>query len=386
VRALKKAKVLIVGAFPPPEREVFGGVVTSCRALVDSTFSERFELILVDSTQLSNPPPPLWRRVLRAARRLLVFLGQMVRSRPHAVVLFASPGASLVEKGAMAWLARPFAIPALIFPRGAETIDLAAASKAHRFATHWSLKGATHFLCQGAAWQRFATGTVGFPLSRAPVVPNWTATNNLLTIGARRGTLQSDQVVRLLFLGWLEEEKGIFELLQACSELADTHPFRLVVAGRGRAEKRAKKWVEGSALAGRVDFAGWVVGEALEQLLEQSDILVLPSWAEGLPNAMIEAMAARLAVVVTAVGNVPDVVTDGQEAVLVQPRQPTALKGAIRRLLLDADYRGALADRGHEMVKVRFAVEPAVELLAEVIESAINSQARTQDLRSTGGR
>lgn len=372
--SLHKSRILIVGAFPPIENKIFGGVVTSCKALVNSSFSHKFELILIDSTQISNPPPSLLKRAVLAGFRFIYFCKQITTLRPDAVILFAALGASIVEKGVMAWFSRLFGIPVLFFPRGAELIDIAASSIIQRLWIRWACRGATYFLCQGPAWQRFALEIIGFDLVHAPVVPNWTATNNLLAIGKRREKKKLGHITQLLFLGWLEKEKGIFELLQACSVLAAAYSFRLTIAGRGHAEDDARKFIQQSDLSSSIQFVGWVQGEALEQLLADSDVLILPSWAEGLPNAMIEAMAAGLAVVVSAVGNVPDIVTDGQEALLVLPKRVDLLQRAIQRLLEDPDLREAIAARGHAFVEKHYAVEPAIEVLSKVIMAAIKSR------------
>lgn len=372
---LTKEKILIVGAFPPPELKVFGGIVTSCRALLNSSFSTRFDLILVDSTQISNPPPPFVTRAILALRRFLSFCYKTVETRPDAVILFASSGISLLEKGAMAWFSRFLHVPVLLFPRGGRLMDMAAASKFHNFWIRCSLKGADYFLCQGPAWHRFAIDIVQFAPSRAPTVPNWTATNALLAIGSARGTRKQNDIVKLLFLGWLEKEKGIFELLHACCELAHSYNFELVIAGRGHAEAGAKLLVSTSGLAGRVRFAGWVQGRELEQLLAESDVLVLPSWAEGLPNSMIEAMAAGLAVVVSSVGNVPDVVTNGCEALLVPAKDVESLRYALQRVLGDPELRGLIAARGHAFARKNYAVETAVHVLSESVMTAIKSRA-----------
>lgn len=374
INSLKRPKVLIVGAFPPSERKIFGGIVTSCKALIDSSFSSKFDLFLLDSTQISNPPPSFFKRTLLAGIRFFSFCRLIIFSRPDVVILFASLGGSIIEKGAMAWIARLLFIPALFFPRGAELIDIAASSTIQRLWIRWACRGATYFLCQGPAWQRFALEIIGFDLIHAPVVPNWTATNNLLAIGKDREKKKPGHIIQLLFLGWLEKEKGIFELLQACSVLAAAYSFRLIIAGRGHAEDAARKFIQQSDLSGSIHFVGWVQGEALEQLLADSDVLILPSWAEGLPNAMIEAMAAGLAVVVSAVGNVPDVVTDGQEAILVPPKRVDLLQRAIQRLLDDPNLREALAARGHAFVEKHYAVEPAIEILSKVITAAIKSR------------
>lgn len=368
---MSKPRVLIVGAFPPPTSNVFGGVVTVCKNLVRSSLSDRFELVLVDTTQRSNPPPGIVRRIAFGIGRAFVYLKTLIASRPDTVILFCSAGGSLLEKSAMARIARLRGIPTFIFPQGGKLIELAAASPTARLWIRWALRGASHFLCQGPAWRRFAVDVIGFAPSRAPLVPNWTATDSLLAIGRGRAPRPAGHVVRLLFLGWLEKEKGIFELLEACSALSDSHEFRLVIAGKGRAEEAARACVERASLSDRVEFAGWVQGEGLERLFAASDVLVLPSWAEGLPNAMIEAMAARLAVIVSAVGNVPDVVEDGREALLVPPRSVEVLRDAIRRVLDDPALLDALADTGHAFVKEHYAVEPAIGVLSRVIETAI---------------
>ena len=368
---MKKSKILIVGAFPPENTNIFGGIATSCQGLLKSSFVKQFELILIDSTQISNPSPNLAHRGVIAMRRFSIFLNKLIVCRPSAIVLFTSEGASLLEKGVMAWTSRLFHIPVFIFPRGGQILIKVANSNFQRFWISTLMRGASHCLCQGPAWQRFAVRELGLPIERAPIISNWTATSRLLAIADRRTSTNESNAPKLLFLGWLEREKGIFELLEACQALSALYPFELIIAGRGHAEADARAWVEKKYHFGIVNFRGWVHGEALEELFSTSDILILPSWAEGLPNAMIEAMAAKLAVVVSSVGNVPDLITDGREALLVPPKEVKPLKLAIERLLVDKIFREELAARGHAFARDNFAVEPAVAKLTAVIELTI---------------
>lgn len=150
--------------------------------------------------------------------------------------------------------------------------------------------------------------------------------------------------------------------------------FKLTIAGRGHAEAAAHQQLHEHQLQAHVHFAGWLQGGELEACLAASDVLVLPSWAEGLPNAMIEAMAAGLAVVASAVGNVPHVVGDGREALLVPPRNVPALTDALRRVLRDPALRLALQRAGYELARTRFAVEPAMQRLAEIVLASMRSQ------------
>jgi glycosyltransferase involved in cell wall biosynthesis len=132
----------------------------------------------------------------------------------------------------------------------------------------------------------------------------------------------------------------------------------------------------------RIRFSGWLKGAEVERALAGADVFVLPSWAEGLPNAMIEAMAARLAVVVTAVGNVPDLVQDGREALLVPPHDVVALREALRRVIEDRALRRKLADAGHALAAQKWSVGPAVDAILDAVASVRGPVQRPRGPRS----
>ncbi len=263
-------------------------------------------------------------------------------------------------------------IPVLLFPRSGVLIDLAHQSSFHRLWITVAMRGATHIICQGEAFQRFAMDVVGYSQSHAPVIHNWSATPKLLQIGSQRTISSPNLTPHILFLGWLEENKGVFELLEACQEIVGHHEFVLTVAGRGRAEQRARDYVSrNNELRNRVLFIGWVQDEEKEALLETSDILVLPSWTEGFPNAIIEAMAAKVAVIVSSVGNVPDLITNEQEAILVPPKNTQALKLAIEKLIKDANLRTLISERGYVFARENFSSEMGIAKLTSVIKEAV---------------
>jgi len=360
----------MVGAFPPPGRPVFGGMVTSCAALMRSSLPRRVDVITVDSTQISNPPPPFLSRLLLAIPRFFRFVKQFERIRPDVVVLFVALGASVVEKGAMAWYARFRAVPAVMFPRGG---GLVLACEASAFTMAWvrvAFRGARRVFCQSPHWQLFAQDRLGFPAADAPVIPNWTATEDLLEVGRRRLAMapdsrRDDAPVRLLFVGWLDFEKGMTELITACETLAPRLRFTLDLVGEGNSSAWARERVQASGLGDLVTFRGWLTGADLVEVFAQADVLVLPSWAEGLPNAMIEAMAAGLAVVVTRVGSVPDVVTDGLTALLVPIRDTEALIAALTHVITNADTRRRLGVSAHQQAETLFGAEASVGMMVE---------------------
>lgn len=358
----KKLKLLIVGAFPTQGRNIFGGIATVCRALLSTSFRDAFELVLVDSTQLSNPPPGIVTRGTLAFVRFARYCQAVVRERPDGVLLFAAIGASLIEKGAMAVVARAVGIPVAIFPRGGAVMDTVANKGRWSWIFAAALKTGDRFFCQGQKWHEFATKELGYKSEHAPVIQNWSATAELLDIGARRRSRDSN-TLRVVFVGWLEKEKGVGELIAACGRLLNRYDFNLTIAGDGRFASHARELASKHGLTPRVSFNGWVEPGDVPALLENADIFALPSYAEGLPNALIEAMAAGLPVIVTTVGTVPLVISDGHNGLLVPPRDATAIECSLATLFADEELRRELGKNAHATAKELFSVEPAMRKL-----------------------
>jgi glycosyltransferase involved in cell wall biosynthesis len=285
-------------------------------------------------------------------------------------MLFVAVGGSIVEKGAMAWYSRLRGVPVVMFPRGGSVIDDCRDSTFSRAWVTCSFRGARKIVCQSESWRRFAIDVLGFARSNVKVIRNWTATRELLEVGASRVARQ-DAIVRLLFLGWLDREKGVFELIEACRRLANSRQFALEIAGEGNASAEARALVARYDLSEIVHFRGWLRGEDLRQALSAADVLVLPSWAEGLPNAMIEAMSARLALVVTAVGAIPELIIDRRSGMLVEPRSADSLSRALEEVIIDRELRENLAREAYKIALRDFEVEAAVNGLVKEIEDAI---------------
>ncbi|HEX2190356.1 MAG TPA: glycosyltransferase family 4 protein [Longimicrobiaceae bacterium] len=364
--------MLFVGAFPPEGKRIHGGMVSSCAALLASSFPDEVDLLLVDSTQQEVPPPPVLRRALHAARRVARVVWLVERRRPDVVLLFAALGLSLLEKGLCAAYARLRGVPSLLSLRGGAFMDSSRRSPWQRRLFRPVLANASYLVCQGDTWRSFFGEVYGIPAERCPVVQNWTASPELLRIGAAR-EYGARARVRLLFVGWLDDTKGVFELLEALARLAATPGLpqvQLAVAGEGNASEAARAWVRARELADRVTFLGWIDGEEKLRAFAGADLFVLPSHGEGLPNAMVEAMATGLPVVVTPVGSVPDVVESGRQGVLVPVGDADALARALEPLVADPAARERLGREGHRTARERFGVEEAVARLTRIIHRA----------------
>lgn len=162
---------------------------------------------------------------------------------------------------------------------------------------------------------------------------------------------------QLLFMGRLGHGKGSYDLLRAVHELVKRHPnVRLIMAGDGEiAQTRAA--IRALRIDANVQLLGWVGPGEREQLLARAAVCVLPSYAEGLPMCVLEAMAAGVPVVASAVGGVPDVVTDGVEGLLVAPGDVAALAAALDQLLRAEGLRRRMGTAGRRKAETTFSTK-----------------------------
>jgi glycosyltransferase involved in cell wall biosynthesis len=172
----------------------------------------------------------------------------------------------------------------------------------------------------------------------------------------------------ILFLGQLGTRKGTYDLLQAAARLVGKHPrLRLVLAGDGEAQ-RVRSEVDQLSLGAHVDVLDWVSGREKSKLLEHAAIYALPSYCEGLPMSVLEAMAAGLPVVCTPVGGVPEAVTDGREGRVIAPGDIDALADALDCLLSQHDLRRRMGNAARQKIETMFSVTHVVPQIEQLYE------------------
>jgi glycosyltransferase involved in cell wall biosynthesis len=211
----------------------------------------------------------------------------------------------------------------------------------------------------------------GFPPERIEVVPNGVERREKRcrdrdALGLPAGPL-------LLSVGRLEARKGQRYLIEAWATVQRRCPSaRLVLLGEGPDRPQLERQVEGLGLHPSVSFRGFE--NRVADHLDVADTLVHPSLTEGMPNVVLEAMAAGRPVVATRVGGVPELVTDGESGLLVPPRDPAALAQALVRLLQEQALATTLGRNAERRARERFSVGAMVEATEAVYRDLLGAR------------
>ena len=325
-------RVLMFGTDPGGR----GGVAALIAVLLGQDVARRYGVRFIATHAAVSAPGKL--AVFAAA--WLQLLWRCCVARPRIVHVHSASRASFVRKSALLALARAFGCRTVFHLHGGE-FALYATREAGPVLRWWirhTLERSSAVLVLSPSW----AGALAAIAPRAPLhlLPNAVA------VGPPDDASRQDG--RILFLGRAEQAKGIDELLAAVASLAAARPaLRLVIGGDGDLA-RVRASAQALGIAGRVSLLGWIDRAQVASELAQACVLALPSYNEGLPMAVLEAMAAGRAVVASAVGGIPQLVQDGENGLLVAPRDTAALAAALARVLDDAHLRerlGAAARR-----------------------------------------
>ncbi len=334
---MSRPDYVIVG--PDPRRtdiENPGGQLTATTGLLEYARQEGLNLAFIDTLQGSFPVPPGYVRIAKVIRRLLQFLwySSVRRPRMGAIIFSAGPG-SFVERGMTGLIARLFRVRAVICIRSGRLAPLLGARSPSGIFISMLARLQPRILVQGRSWL-VDLERAGVEPHRVRVVPNWVSPDRKIAESPRFAA--EGKPIRFLFVGWLVVEKGIRELAQACLSLASAgRPFHLTVVGGGNLEVELEKFIEKNGISNFVSLAGWVKPDEVEGYMKDADVFVLPTYFEGLPNALVEAFSVGLPAISTPVGAIPDSLIDQHNGFLVPPRDAVSLADAMARYIGNPD-------------------------------------------------
>lgn len=168
------------------------------------------------------------------------------------------------------------------------------------------------------------------------------------------GIAKGDKI--LIFIGSLSQAKGIFELIAAFTHLnSDKSNLHLLIIGSGMARIKIQNYVDSHNIANKVHIIGDRPYNEVPKYLSASDIFALPSYNEGLPNVVLEAMSCSLPVVATRVGGIPEAVENGKSGILVPMKDVDSLIKAIDYLIKNDSVAKEMGIKGRKIIENNFS-------------------------------
>jgi teichuronic acid biosynthesis glycosyltransferase TuaC len=219
--------------------------------------------------------------------------------------------------------------------------------------------------------------TIAKPKEEIKVVYNGCDINAFKFNGRDRNAIRnkmqlSAQDKVIIFVGGIVRSKGIYELVNAFINLVNKYKhLHLIILGNGPEYTTIKNIAFFKGLTNKIHLAGNIPHDEISQWLSASDIFVLPSYNEGLPNAVLEAMACSLPVVATKVGGIPEAIEDGQSGMLILKEDTDSLRKAICHLLNNEELAKQMGRNGRRIVEQQFSwpknAEKMLQIYGEVI-------------------
>ncbi|WP_149846361.1 glycosyltransferase family 4 protein [Paenibacillus sp. 37] len=348
-----KPKVLVVGS----SLKDMGGIVSVIKNIEDSSISEMYAMQRVETYITGS----VFSRLLIFIRGFIQFWMKLYTFKPDIVHIHMANNGSFYRKSLFLLTARKlFRKSVILHIHAASFDDFYNQFALQRKYCHYILNQADKLIVLSQTWKEYFATIV--PVTAIEVLYNG--------VFVKEPFVREQQTaVNALFMGRLGERKGVYDLLQSIQQLKAlgvTATFNL--AGDGEVEE-VKAIVQQYGIEDRVNVLGWINGEQKEKLLREADLLVLPSYHEGLPMAILEAMNCGLPIISTTVGGIPEVITSGHNGLLIEPGDVHGLTSALEYLITDEEIRARMGSYNRAIISDKFDMNLLVGRLSGIYDA-----------------
>lgn len=183
---------------------------------------------------------------------------------------------------------------------------------------HHMIDNSDAIICLSANWEQYYK--TSFHPNKVFIL------NNIIPKPVTQKTVIEKDIIQFLFLGKIYKEKGIYDLLEVVHKNKDylQGKAKIIIGGNGETEELINK-IDQLKISNIVEFIGWISGKQKEKLLVESDIFILPSYYEGLPISILEAMSYKSPIISTDVGGISTIVKNDENGFLIKPGDKNAI-------------------------------------------------------------
>ena len=342
-----------------PNPEVKGGIASVVNGYRESRLEKQHEIAYVESYRDGSR----WQKLLKALSGYAYFFRQILGNRPDVVHIHSSFGPSFYRKIPFIYLSSFFKIPVVNHIHGAEFDGFYQnASQRKRRQVQKVYGKCNRLIVLSQEWKMLISQIV--PAEKIDVLENY-------CILPDASALQNKKRGQILFLGELGERKGCFLLPEILKKVREKCPdCHLVMAGDGQITQ-VRAAFEAEELMSCVEFPGWVRTDEKDKLLQESNIFLFPTYHEGMPMAVLEAMSYGLGIVTTNVGGIPKLIIPGETGFMEVPGDVESMAADVVRLLKEEALCVALGRQAKKLAEEKYSLEGHLRQLEKIYEKVV---------------
>ena len=279
---------------------------------------------------------------------LLIFLYYISFKNVALVHNHSAMKGSFWRKNIFSSIARLRGIPVLLHLHGSEMQTFYNNSSAYaKLKISTVLEKADRVIVLSKSWSEFIAQIS--PKAKTEILYNY------VSLPSRESKSLDDGIPKVLFLGLLGKRKGVYDLIEVAQRLRENNKkFEFWIGGNGEVDS-VSKLLEKNELTSFVKLLGWIDKQAREEYLGKSDIYILPSYNEGLPMSLLEAMSWQIPVISTNVGGIPELIRDGVDGLIVKPGNIDQIEEALMKLIDSKAERVRLGKNSKSRIESDFS-------------------------------
>jgi glycosyltransferase involved in cell wall biosynthesis len=363
-----KPCVLISGALPPP----MGGVGFYYQTLLNSSLAQHINFHFVETSshdrQLSSTGTATFFNFIEAIKDCWRFSKAVFINKPQIAHISTAVGLSFVKHSFCILIARLFGCKVLLHPHCSLSVLYYERPNWWKIYFRQIIRLTNGIIVLSKEWLDLLKI---IPERNVYYLPNALNTKTYESIAeAHLSDTQAKKSCNTLYLGYLGKSKGSFELLTAALDVRSQGldmDFDLVGGALVPDElEQLHSIVNTSKLGKYIRIHPLTLGEEKLSFLRNADIFIYPSHFEGMPMAVLEAMACALPIIATKVGGLADLIQDGINGILVEPSKPDQLIDALVKLATDPQLRATIAKSAYQTVCEKYDVEQHVRQLVNI--------------------
>lgn len=368
-------RVLISGCLPPP----VGGMAAYYQTLVESRLSEyicfRFVQTSTHKRELSSSGRATFSNLVSAICDGVRFTRALIKYNPKITHIGTASGLSFIKHSYCVFISRLFGCRVLLHPHCSLSVLYTDKSTIWQWFFRQVIHGTDGVLALSQEWLKLSTILPGCKVFYLPNPVDIELYHSV--VAKNQSPVKTTGPLRILYLGYLGLAKGSFDIINAATLI------------RSRGVEMIFDLVGSELTPGELDLLQDRVGSAnleyyvrinppafhveKQKFLSNADIFIYPSYHEGLPMAVLEAMACELPIIASRVGGLPDLVKDGINGVLIDPGKPDQLADALCNIANQFELLDLMGKMSYQFVNERFSIDQHLTQLVNIYKTVMIS-------------